>query len=94
MQFDKLIRKAIITEKATRLREMNQYQFEVAREANKYQIKNAVETMFNVKVKSVRTCSYLGKVRRLGYSVGTKPDWKKATVTLKEGFKIDLVEGV
>jgi large subunit ribosomal protein L23 len=94
MQFDKLIRKAIITEKATRLREMNQYQFEVAREANKYQIKNAVETMFNVKVKSVRTCSYRGKVRRLGYSVGNKPDWKKATVTLKEGFKIDLVEGV
>jgi len=94
MQFDKLIKRVIITEKSALLKETNKYQFEVDRDANKHQIKNAVEAMFNVKVKDVRTCNYRGKERRMGYSVGAKPDWKKATVTLRSGFKLDLVEGL
>ncbi len=92
--FDRLIKKVIITEKSTALKEMNKYQFKVAPQANKHQIKKAVEEMFNVKVKDVRTCNYRGKERILGYSRGRRPNWKKATVTLKEGYKIELVEGV
>lgn len=70
----------------------NQYIFEVVPEATKPDIRHAVEDIFKVKVLSVRTMNVLGKVRRLGRSVGKKPDWKKAIVTLGEGQKIDLVE--
>ncbi len=94
MEVDKLIKRVIVTEKSARLKESSKYQFEVVTEANKHQIKNAIEMLFNVKVKDVKTSNYRGKKRRLGISVGNRPNWKKATVTLKEGYKIELIEGV
>src|SRR5207247_6154905 len=79
-----VVRKALITEKGTVLREVrNQYLFEVARDANKIDIKRAIEAIFHVQVASVRTQQMLGKVRRQGRFVGKRSDWKKAIVTLK-----------
>ncbi len=90
-----ILRRALITEKGTLLREVrNQYLFEVQRDANKIDIKRAVETIFNVKVKSVRTQQQLGKVRRQGRYAGKRSDWKKAIVTLKPDQKIDLFEQI
>lgn len=94
MRHEKIIKRALITEKANRLREMNIYQFEVQRKANKHQIKEAVEKMFDVEVIDVKTSNLPGKPRRLGRSTGYKSGYKKASVTLKEGQKIELVEGV
>ncbi len=90
-----VVRRALITEKGTVLREVrNQYLFEVRREANKIDIKRAIETIFHVKVASVRTQQMLGKVRRQGRFVGKRSDWKKAIVTLKPDQKIELFEQV
>jgi large subunit ribosomal protein L23 len=90
-----VIRKALITEKGTVLREVrNQYHFEVARDANKIDIKRAVEAIFSVKVASVRTQQVRGKVRRQGRSVGKRSDWKKAIITLKPDQKIELFEQI
>ncbi len=90
-----ILRRALITEKGTLLREVrNQYLFEVERDANKIDIKRAVETIFKVKVKSVRTQQQLGKVRRQGRYAGKRSDWKKAIVTLKPDQKIDLFEQI
>ena len=90
-----IVRKVLITEKGTVLREMrNQYFFEVARDANKIEIKRAVEKMFRVRVLKVRTANILGRTRRVGRSVGNRPDWKKAYVTLGEGQRIDFFERV
>ena len=94
MRSEKIIRKALITEKADRLREMNCYQFEVAKSANKREIKEAVEKLFNVNVTDVKTANFRGKPRRMGISFGYKTGYKKATVTLKPGQKIELIEGV
>ncbi|KPK63574.1 hypothetical protein AMJ83_06630 [candidate division WOR_3 bacterium SM23_42] len=94
MRHEKVIRKALITEKADRLREMNCYQFEVAPNANKHDIKEAVEKLFNVTVIDVKTANFRGKPKRLGLSSGYKTGYKKATVTLKSGQKIELIEGV
>jgi len=69
--------------------------FEVARNANKIQIKDAVEKMFGVKVVDVTTANVHGKNRRVGKSLGRKPDWKKAYVKIKEGEKkIEFFEGM
>jgi large subunit ribosomal protein L23 len=69
--------------------------FKVRSDANKYQIKEAVEKLFNVKVESVRTAICHGKVKRRGRSKGRRPDWKKAFVTLKPGQKpIEFFESV
>jgi large subunit ribosomal protein L23 len=68
----------------------NQVLFKVRTNANKIEVKQAVEQMFKVKVEQVRMARYLGKVRRIGRSMGRRPDWKKAYVTLKEGDKIDF----
>jgi large subunit ribosomal protein L23 len=88
-----VIVRPILTERSTTLKEkQNQYIFEVLPEATKPDIRHAVEEIFKVKVLSVRTMNVLGKFRRLGRSMGKKPDWKKAIVTLGEGQKIDLVE--
>ena len=88
-----VIVRPILTERSTTLKEkQNQYIFEVLPEATKPDIRHAVEEIFKVKVLSVRTMNVLGKFRRLGRSLGKKPDWKKAIVTLGEGQKIDLVE--
>ena len=90
-----VVHRALITEKGTRLREReNGYLFEVAREANKIEIKQAIETIFPVKVESVRTLRVHGKPKRMGRYAGHRPDWKKAVVTLKKGQTIELFEQV
>jgi len=90
-----LIRKVLITEKGTVIRERdNQYVFEVARDSNKIEIKRAIETVFSVKVDQVRTMQVRGKVKRQGAHAGRRSDWKKAVVTLQSGEKIDLFEQI
>ena len=95
-----IIRRPLITEKNTILMELGQYSFEVATVANKIQIKQAVESTFDVKVKAVNTLNVKKKVksrtasRRGGKIVGHSPGWKKAIVTLQPGFRIDLFEQV
>jgi large subunit ribosomal protein L23 len=90
-----VVRRALITEKGTALRELrNQYHFEVARDANKIEIKRAIEAIFSVKVSSVRTQQLRGKVRRQGRYVGKRSDWKKAIVTLLPDQKIELFEQI
>ena len=90
-----IIRRALITEKGTALRELrNQYHFEVARDANKIEIKRAIETIFSVKVGDVRTLQVRGKVKRQGRYVGKRSDWKKAIVTLQPDQKIELFEQI
>jgi large subunit ribosomal protein L23 len=83
----------LITEKGTLVNEIgNQVLFRVRRDANKDEIRKAVETHFKVKVAKVRTVNLLGKLHRVGKSVGKKQDWKKAYVTLAEGHRIDFFE--
>jgi len=90
-----VVRRAMITEKGTRLREQeNGYLFEVAPDANKIEIKHAIEAIFPVKVESVRTLRVHGKPKRMGRYAGHRPDWKKAVVTLKKGQTIELFEQV
>ena len=85
----------MLTEKGTLMKEKdNKVLFRVAREANKIEIKKAVEEIFNVKVDCVRTINCRGKKKRMGRFEGKRPDWKKAIVALKEGEKLDIVEGV
>ena len=87
-----IVKRPLLTEKAVALQERNNcYGFEVHRDANKIQIRLAVEKLFNVKVAKVRTINVRGKARRLGWRAGHKPDWKKAIVTLKEGHKIEVI---
>jgi large subunit ribosomal protein L23 len=90
-----IVRRALITEKGTALRELrHQYIFEVARTANKIDIKRAIEQVFSVKVNQVRTQQLRGKVRRTGKFVGKRSDWKKAIVTLEPDQKIELFEQI
>jgi len=90
-----IVRKALITEKGTALRELrNQYHFEVARDANKIEIRHAIETIFSVKVDHVRTMQMRGKVKRQGRYLGKRSDWKKAIVTLLPEQKIELFEQI
>ncbi len=85
----------MLTEKGTLLKETeNKLLFKVATEANKIEIKQAVEDIFKVKVDRVTTMNYMGKTKRMGRHEGKRPDWKKAIVKLKEGEKIDFLEGV
>ncbi len=92
--YDVIVR-PVITEKATEQLDRNQvYTFVVARQANKIEIAQAVEKLFNVKVDSVRTMHYRGKQRRVGRNVGQRPSWKKAVVTLRAGDTIEIFEGV
>ena len=91
MRPDQIIRRPIVlTEKANRLREANQVVFEVSRDANKIQIKQAVQQLFNVKVTSVNTSIFRGKDRRMGRGYAKMQNWKKAVVTLAEGQNIDF----
>ena len=89
---EQVIRRPIIlTEKATLLREKNnQVIFEVARDANKVQIRDAVQRLFKVNVTGVNTMLMRGKERRMGRGRGKMQNWKKAIVTLKEGDSIDF----
>jgi large subunit ribosomal protein L23 len=90
-----VITSPLVTEKATLVGGTgNQVVFRVRPNANKFSIKNAVEILFKVKVTKVHTIQYLGKKRRVGKSIGRRPMWKKAYVTLAEGDRIDFFEGV
>jgi large subunit ribosomal protein L23 len=89
-----IIIRPIMTEKSMRQKEeQNVVTFKVRPDANKVEIRSAVEVVFNVKVASVRTASYEGKLKRMGRHQGRRPDWKKAVVELQPGHKIELVEG-
>ena len=89
-----VIRKPIITEKATMASETGAVVFEVAPDANKPLIKEAVETLFGVKVKAVNTTITKGKVKRFRGQLGKRADVKKAYVTLEEGNTIDVTTGL
>ena len=103
-----IIKRPLLTEKTARLRETggnaatpaegDEYSqkvvFEVARDANKIEIKRAVQTLFKVTVSDVRTLVVRGKAKRVGRFSGRRPAWKKAFVTLKPGDNIEFFEGV
>ncbi|MBI4576079.1 MAG: 50S ribosomal protein L23 [Planctomycetes bacterium] len=87
-----VVKRPLITEKAMGQTEYrNQYSFVVARDANKIEIKRAVEQIFDVRVASVNTQNRAGKIRRVRFRVGRSPAWKKAIVTLHPDDRIDLV---
>lgn len=95
MRIQDVIRRPLITEKSTELRDdRNIIAFEVAREANKIEIRRAVEMRFDVKVADVRIANMHGKVRRQGRFIGRRPDWKKAYVRLQGDQTIEFFEGV
>jgi len=90
-----IVLRPLITEKSTIARdELNQVAFRVKRDANKIEIKRAVEELFDVEVLRVNTSIVHGKLKRRGRRVGQMPNWKKAVVTLAEGSSIDFYEGV
>jgi|TARA_Y100000815_G_scaffold128600_1_gene116033 large subunit ribosomal protein L23 len=89
-----VIRKPIITEKSTMASENGAVVFEVAMDSNKPQIKEAVEALFNVKVKAVNTTITKGKTKRFRGLMGKRKDVKKAYVTLEEGNMIDVTTGL
>ncbi len=89
-----IVRKPIITEKATMASEANAVVFQVAMDANKPQIKEAVEALFGVKVKAVNTTITKGKTKRFRGRPGVRSDVKKAYVTLEEGNAIDVTTGL
>lgn len=90
---DILIR-PIITEKTSVMMQENKYTFQVPMEANKVEIRQAVEAIFGVKVLSVNTIRVFGKTKRMGKYVGKRSDYKKAIVKLPEGNTIPLFEGM
>lgn len=90
-----VIKRPLITEKSTKLKEdSNQIAFVVDPQATKIEIRQAVEKLFKVKVRRVRTMNMVGKRKRMGRFTGWKPDWKKAIVTLGPGDHIEFFEGV
>ena len=89
-----IIRKPVITEKATLGSEHGQVTFQVVLDASKPEIKQAVEALFNVKVKAVNTMRSKGKLKRFRGRIGKRPDYKKAVVTLQEGQTIDVTTGI
>ena len=105
---EKIIKRPLLTEKGTRLKETggqpgdeldpesirSQLLFEVARDANKVEIRHAVEKLWSVTVEDVRTCVVRGKQRRVGRFVGMSQTWKKAIVTLAAGQNVEFFEGV
>jgi large subunit ribosomal protein L23 len=89
-----IIKKPLFTEKGSGLKEsQNKILVEVARDANKVDIKKSVEEIFKVKVEKVSTINLKGKWKRYGRSIGKRPDRKKAVITLKKGEKLDFIEG-
>lgn len=85
-----IVKYPIITDKATRLLENNQYSFVVDRDSDKIEIKEAIENLFDVKVIKINTCNLPRKKKRVGRYIGWKPQYKKAIVTLSEGDVINL----
>jgi large subunit ribosomal protein L23 len=94
MHLYEILRRPLITEKNTIMQAQNKYAFEVAKEANKPLIKQAVEKAFKVKVTEVNVTKVSGKTRRVGRHLVQTPPWKKAIVTLQPGDKIVFFEGV
>ncbi len=89
-----MLRRPLVTEKSTVLQQQNKYAFEIANEANKPMVKEAVEAAFKVKVTKVNVVAMRGKARRVGRRIVQTRDWKKAIVTLAAGDKIEFFEGV
>ena len=88
-----VVLRPLVTEKATTLKdEQNKVTFQVAMDANKVEVRQAVETIFKVKVTDVRTQVVFGKMKRMGRYLGRRPSWKKAVVRLQPGSKIELFE--
>ena len=94
MNLYEVLRRPLITEKSTELQAQGKYAFEVAEEANKPLIKQAVEKAFKVEVTAVNVMRVPGRRRKLGRRKVSGPSWKKAIVTLKPGDKIEFFEGV
>ena len=94
MHLYEVLRRPLITEKNTMLQAQGKYVFEVAEEANKHQIKQAVEKAFKVRVMAVNVMTVPGKMKRVGRRMVLTPSHKKAIVTLKSGDKIELFESV
>jgi large subunit ribosomal protein L23 len=95
MDAQRLIRRPLITEKATRMKDAsNTVCFEVDRDANKIEVRRAVEKLFGVKVLDVRVANRQGKLKRMGRFVGRRKAWKKAYVRLAPDQKIEFFEGV
>jgi large subunit ribosomal protein L23 len=91
---DVIIRPVVTEASAMLQEELQTYTFIVAKDANKLDIRNAVQSLFGVSVEGVRTANYPSKMRRVGRSVGRKSGYKKALVKLAEGDSIDVYEGV
>jgi len=92
---ESVLLRPIVTEKAeTGKQKQNKYSFQVARRANKIDVRKAVERYFHVKVAKVSVINVAGKPKRMGAFEGLQPEWKKAIVTLKTGQKIDMLERV
>jgi len=90
-----IIKTPYITEKSNIQKEKdNKISFKVSKDANKIEIKKAIEQLFKIKILKVNIVKIKGKVKRVGHNVGKKPDWKKAIVTLKKDDQIDFLEGV
>ena len=89
-----ILRSPLVTEKSTLISEHNQVAFRVPLDANKFEIKAAVEELFKVKVQAVNTLRQKGKIKRFRGQVGKQNDTKKAVVTLAEGQSIDVMSGV
>jgi large subunit ribosomal protein L23 len=94
MHLYKVLQRPLITEKNSVLQAQGKYAFKVAQEANKEQIKQAVEKAFKVTVTGVNVMTVAGKRRRMRGREVMSPSWKKALVTLKPGDKIEIVGGV
>lgn len=95
MDIYQVIKRPLVTEKGTRQKEQaNQLAFEVDRRANKIMVRDAIESIFKVKVLHVRMANVKGKERRVGRSEGKRPDWKKAIVRLAPGEHIESFEGM
>jgi len=90
-----ILRRPLVTEKSTAQKETsNQVVFMVRRDANKIEIRQAVERLLNVEVKAVNTVVYRGKSKRVGKSAGQRPNWKKAIVTLAAGHDVEFFANV
>jgi large subunit ribosomal protein L23 len=91
-----IIKRPLLTEKSTMTADVEKptYLFEVSLKSSKEEIKEAVEAVFDVKVHSVNTVVMRGKPKRVGRIIGSRSNWKKAYITLKQGYQINLVEGL
>tara|TARA_Y100000589_G_C27161537_1_gene632971 strand:+ start:741 stop:1049 length:309 start_codon:yes stop_codon:yes gene_type:complete len=89
-----VIRSPVVTEKSTFISEYNQIVFNVAIDSSKREIKEAIEKLFKVKVKNVNTLRQNGKIKRFKGTVGKRPEFKKAFITLEEGNSIDVTTGI